>query len=270
MTNSGLQSSVSGLQSSPDAWKLTVEDGIGVLTMDHPDSEVNVLTINGLPRIELKEAIDHIPSIRASLSTNLGITTAGKSWWFNGDAWQLAQQHETLNETPLFDLFDADGVSYSSSSYNTDFVGSKVFSYEVGTGTPDPVLGFPLSYQNTISVGSYKFKNYFSTDKKSIFENNQVRKLSTEIAYLKINDTAESRFANVWVLAEPYEIPILQLYSTTEDTLSVEVTAIDNPDTTEFVLQVYIDGNKLSQDNWYLSTSPNKCFVNFYKLLFLV
>lgn len=27
-----------------EAWKLTVEDGIGVLTMDHPDSEVNVLT----------------------------------------------------------------------------------------------------------------------------------------------------------------------------------------------------------------------------------
>ena len=27
-----------------EAWKLTVEDGIGILTMDHPDSEVNVLT----------------------------------------------------------------------------------------------------------------------------------------------------------------------------------------------------------------------------------
>jgi hypothetical protein len=229
--------------------------------------EVNFLTINGRPRIELKATADHIPTIGASLSTNLGTTTAGKSWWFNGDAWQFAQQHETRNQTPLFDLFDANGISYSSSSYDTDFKGSKVFSYEVGTGNPDSVLGFPLSYQNTISVGSYKFKNYFSTDTISIFENNQVTKLSTEIAYLKINDTADSRFANVWTQAEPYEIPILQLYSTTESTLSVEVNAIDNPDTTNFVLQVYINGNKLSQDKWYLTTSPSKCFVNFYTAL---
>jgi len=229
--------------------------------------EVNFITINGRPRIELKDTIDHVPPVRASLSTNLGTTTSGKSWWFNGDAWQLAQQHDTLNQTPLFDLFDSNGVSYSSSNYNTDFKGSKIFSYEVGTGTPDSILGFPLSYQNTISVGSYKFKNYFSTDTISLFENNQVTKISTEIAYLKFNDSQQERFVNVWTIAEPYEIPILQLYSTTKDTLSVEVTAIDNPDITEFVLQVYINGNKLSQDNWELITSPGKCFVKFYNQL---
>ncbi|HCM42549.1 MAG TPA: hypothetical protein DIS66_04475 [Candidatus Omnitrophica bacterium] len=35
-----------------EAWKLTVEDGIGVLTMDHPDSEVNVLTSVHLEQLD--------------------------------------------------------------------------------------------------------------------------------------------------------------------------------------------------------------------------
>jgi len=35
-----------------DAWKLTVEDGIGVLMMDHPNSEVNVLTSEHLEQLD--------------------------------------------------------------------------------------------------------------------------------------------------------------------------------------------------------------------------
>ncbi len=52
MANSSLQSRVSGLGSSVDAWKLTVEDGVGILMMDHPDSEVNVLTSAHLQQLD--------------------------------------------------------------------------------------------------------------------------------------------------------------------------------------------------------------------------
>jgi hypothetical protein len=228
--------------------------------------EVNFVNINGIPRLELKETNDHEPLVGASLSTNLGTTTAGKSWWFDGDVWKIAQQHDTLNQAPLFDVFDSNGTSYSSSVYSTDFKGTKVFSYEVGTGTPDPVLGFPLSYQNTVSVGSFKFKNYFNSDVISIFENNRVTAITTAKTYLRFNkDTKE--FANVWTLTEPYEIPILQLSSTTGPSSAVELTAINNPDTATFTLHVYINGYKIPDSRWYITTSPAKCFVNFYSEL---
>lgn len=227
--------------------------------------EVNYLTLDGKLKLELKKTDDHIPVAGSSFSTNLGELYAGKSWWFNGTSWVLAQQHETLNQAPLFDVFDSNGISFSNSELiNSDFKGTKIFSYEVGTGTPDPVLGFPLTYQNTINVGSYRFKNYFNTDVISIFENNQVTTSSTALTYLKFNDQTASHYANVWTKAETYEIPILQLYSTVEPTLAIELNAIDNPDTAEFTLQVYLDGNKLSQDNWYITKESKKCFVNFY------
>lgn len=224
--------------------------------------EVNFNIINGTPKLELKKPLDHEPVLGASLSTNLGSTTAGNSWWFNGDRWIFAQQHDQLNQAPLFDLFDSNGISYSDTSvYSTDFKGSKVFGYEVGSGASDPVLGFPLAYQNTISVGSFRFKNYFNTESISVFENNQVTTTLTSLAYLRFN-TSTPTFANVWTLAEPYEIPILQLFSAEDATNVIELNAIDNPDVTPFTLQVYVNGNKLPSDKWSITFEPTRCFVN--------
>jgi hypothetical protein len=226
--------------------------------------EVNYNILGDRLRLELIPAEDNIPQVGYSLATTLGSTTAGKSWWFNGDAWQLAQQHETLNQPPLFELFDSEGISYSSSVYKSNFIGNKVFSYEIGTGTPDPVLGFPLSYKNTKGIGSFKFKNFFTTEIISIFNNNEIIEVPTSQTYLKINKENREEFINVWTLAEPYEIPILQLYSTIEPTSTIELNAIDNPDQVQFRLEVYINGSKLSEEYWYTNTAPAKVYINFY------
>lgn len=226
--------------------------------------EVRFILINGRPRLELLKTEDHDPVYGASLSTNLGTTTEGKSWWFNGNNWQLSQQHETLNQPPLFDLFDKDGFSYSDTTqYNTNFAGSKIFSYAVGTGTVDPVLGFPLSYKNNVGVGSYKFKNYFSTDVISIFENNVVTQVPTALAYVRFNDPTGDKFANVWTQSPEYEISILQFTSIESATSSIELTALENPSVTIFDLDVYVNNNKLASNKWNTEVISGKLFVNF-------
>ncbi len=230
--------------------------------------EVNFLSINGIPKIELKKTDDHIPENEFSLTVNLGREYAGKSFWFNGDKWQLAQQHTSINQSPLFDIFDNSGISYSGNNYNTDFAGTKIFGYEVGTGTPDPVLGFPLAYQNTISVGSFKFKNYFNSDTFSLFDNNVVTTKEIALTYLRINNSTSPTFVNVWTEAVFYKIPVLQLYSTIEPTTQIELNAIDNPDTEKFTLYVYVNGTKTRKNvDWYFTVSPKKCFVNFRNTL---
>ncbi len=42
-----------------EAWKLTVEEGIGILTMDHPDSDVNVLT-----SVHLQQLDKHLDALK--------------------------------------------------------------------------------------------------------------------------------------------------------------------------------------------------------------
>lgn len=90
----------------------------------------------------------------------------GKTFWFDGSTWAEAQQKTSVNQSPLFDVIDADGHSISDGTYYTTstFAGTAIFSYKVGTGNNDTVLGFPLSYRNFNSIGDIQFTNNFDTD----------------------------------------------------------------------------------------------------------
>jgi hypothetical protein len=223
--------------------------------------KVNFVLIDGFYKIELQPAADHIPEIGSVFATNLGQTYAGKSWWFNGTEWIFAQQHTYINQPPLFDLYDKNGISYSSSDYETDFQGSKIFGYEQGTGQPDSVLGFALSYQNTANVGSYKFKNYFNTDIISIFENNQVTTTTTQISYVKFNDN--DSYHNSWSESVHYNIPILQIGNYQPETNSVEITAIEDPTSEQFDFDVYINDVKILKENYDTFYAQQKLTVTF-------
>lgn len=91
---------------------------------------------------------------------------AGSDYWFNGTSWNLGQQKTTASQEPLFDVFDANDISFGdTATYNTSsFIGTKLFSYSRGTGTNDSVLGFPLSYRNFQNVGDIQFDNNFDAD----------------------------------------------------------------------------------------------------------
>ena len=83
-----------------------------------------------------------------------GNKNAGKSFYYDGTNWLEGQKKTSVNQAPLFELYDASGNSYASSTYpNSSFVGNKVFSYKEGTGANDPELGFPLSYLNVENIG---------------------------------------------------------------------------------------------------------------------
>ena len=95
-----------------------------------------------------------------------GDTNSGKTFWYDGSVWQESQQKTTINQTPLFDIFDDAGVSYSDSSKYPDstFAGTKLFSYKVGTGTRDPYLDFAFTYKNLQNIGDITFENNFDLD----------------------------------------------------------------------------------------------------------
>ena len=213
-------------------------------------------------RLELKSIKD--PATMSSISVNLGDTYQGTSWWFDGDVWQLSQQHTKLNQAPLFDLFDNAGRSYSDRSYYlSDFTGNKIFSYDIGTGLNDTVLGFPLKYRNSVGVGSYLFKNHFMTEYISITENQQVMSVPTSETYCKFSDYAGDKFKNVWVLVENYRVPIIQFSSFVTETSSLVLNAIDNPKSVDFLLEIYVEEEKLTASEYSIDTTTSEYIINF-------
>jgi len=97
----------------------------------------------------------------------LGGEQAGLTYWFDGATWQLAQQKTSVQQAPLFDVYDSAGISLSNRvKYpSSTFAGSRLFGYAVGSGAVDSVLGLQLEYSALGSIGDIVFNNdlYTST-----------------------------------------------------------------------------------------------------------
>ena len=129
-----------------------------------------------------------------------------------GDVWQYAQQKETLNQAPLFDLFDENGNSFGNKDYYlSDFIGNKIFSYTVGSGTTDPYLEFPISYKTVNTIGSILFDNNLCTDTITVSQLSEPTvTFSSNSAYIKISN----EYKNAWTAGVDYSIPLLSSTAT--------------------------------------------------------
>ena len=119
------------------------------------------------PVITLTEADDGLVLQNEGTVSYKGYYNQGKDfyYYFNNDPtilenqWQQAQQKTTVNQAPFFDVFDADGISFGDTQIYTgsSFKGNKLFSYGIGSGINDIVLGFPLRYSSVNNVGDISF-----------------------------------------------------------------------------------------------------------------
>jgi len=202
--------------------------------------------------IHLSETVDSGVSDLDSVSVNYGTNYSGKSFYYSvdDDKWLLAQQHESLNEFPLFDLFNSDGISYTKNENENNFSGNKIFGYELGSSVADSVLGFSVKQdQNAIGIGSYLFKNYFMTDSFSIVIDNIKQTQSAATTFLKINDIDNGVYslANVWTSAENYQIPILETQIIGTSTSTVSVLSLDAPLTSTVTSYLSFVNSKITQ-----------------------
>jgi hypothetical protein len=109
--------------------------------------------------------VDTVAEHDVILST-LGNTNQGTNWYYNGTNWVKSQSKTTNNQTPLFDLFNRDGISISDSSNYTgsNFVGNKIFTYKEGNNVKDTELGIRLAYRSIGNVGDILFVDHISND----------------------------------------------------------------------------------------------------------
>ena len=142
----------------------SVRDKIYVVSFVTPDT---VLPLIPEPIIVLTLAQDGDVLIDQSVVCINGTDLAGLTFWYNGVEWIQAQQKTAVQQAPLYNIYDIDGVSFGDNTkyQSTTFSGSKLFSYAVGdTSVLDPILQFPLQYLNINNVGDIVFDNNLYLD----------------------------------------------------------------------------------------------------------
>ena len=97
--------------------------------------------------------IDDVILVRA------GAENIGTEYRFTSTGLVLCQQKLIANQAPLFNLYDVDGdyLGDEGKYPNNNFSGNKIFSYKLGTGADDPVLGFPFSWIGFKSSSEIEF-----------------------------------------------------------------------------------------------------------------
>lgn len=142
-------------------------DGMRVLFAADTDRSVNgriyevkFLTHNGRRFISLIETLDTHPVEEDTVLVRNGKEYAGAMFFYRNGKWKRSQIKAGVNQHPVFDMFDATGNSFSDeiTYQSSTFKGNRVFGYQVGTGTADTELGFPLSYQNISNIGDIVFE----------------------------------------------------------------------------------------------------------------
>jgi len=118
------------------------------------------------PVINLVPASDADVLVDQTVVCLSGDTLQGISFYYDGVQWIRAQQKTSVNQAPLFDVYDSNGYSLSNRVVypSSTFAGSKLFSYALGPGLDDTVLGFPLRYLSINNIGDIVFDNNLYAD----------------------------------------------------------------------------------------------------------
>jgi len=158
----------------------TVEEGSRIIFAADEDPDVrnkiwvvNFIIPDSVPPLISQPIINLVPADDSQVLINQsticldGTTIQGVTFWFDGVEWQRAQLKQAIQQAPLFNVYDSDGVSFGNlvKYPSTTFNGTKLFSYAVGdTDLLDPILKFPLQYLNLNNVGDIVFENNFYKD----------------------------------------------------------------------------------------------------------
>jgi len=214
----------------------------------------------GTQIISLVDIEGTIPADGSSVVVIKGTNYAGTSWHLTTDknynTWIESQQHTAINQAPLFDVVDSDGNSFGGSAYTGNFKGTKIFGYKIGTGTPDTVLGFPLSYQSEQLESTYLFSNFFMTDTFINVVSNISNKIPVSSGYLLRNNPNNIEYINVWTQAAEYKLAVQQFQVVYDTTSSIPITVFDKPGyISDLEIKIFVNNVKYQNSQFTVTTS---------------
>ena len=193
-----------------------------------------------------------------------GLTQKGISYRWDGVNWVETQQKTQVNQPPLFDIYDSNGISFGDSiTYpSTSFKGSPLFSYAISTGAPDLVLGFPITYLSLTNIGDIVFDNNFYADSfnYTIDQVGQTIPLSTGFVR-QYSDRVNFVREIGWQTAITPSL-IRQQFQFTYDGSPLQLDVAVNENTTVPAVQIFVNATFQESYNYKVVTGTNTTTIN--------
>ena len=224
---------------------------------------------NNTPVITLSEAVDGLVLPLECTFAFKGYNNQGKDFYFDGTMWQEAQQKTTVNQSPYFDVFDNDGISFGNTDVyvGTSFAGNKLFNYGIGSGIKDIVLGFPLRYSSVNNVGDISFDVPLNSNTFNYVQGSTpiTQKVNTGYVYNYTSRTSVVRQLG-WqtAVAESRQYQIFSfnyIASEAPTTYTCDIAAATN--TTWPNIQVYVNNIVQDKSTYTFTITSNSTIVNF-------
>jgi hypothetical protein len=217
-------------------------------------------------QINLVEADDSIPLVNETVLVEQGIINQGLMYWYTGTTWKTGQAKTLVNQPPMFDVFSDTSNSYGNALVydGTTFVGTKLFSYKVGTGTNDTELGFPLSYQNINNIGDIAFEFNLLSDTFKYKNVVDIITQPTDVGFLKsISNLTSFNYVNGWTTTLIKNLqPIIRIFKESGLVNNFPVDVYSNiDDLTDLEVRVYINGKRQSRSNYTIVENSVRKYI---------
>ena len=193
-----------------------------------------------------------------------GNTLQGKSYYYDGVSWIESQQKISVNQPPLFDLYNSDGISFGNrASYpSSNFTGSPLFSYAIGDAEPDLVLGFPLTYLSLTNIGDIVFDNNFYKDTFSYTIDSRGQTLAVSTGFARqYSDRVTYQREIGWQPAVTTAL-VRQQFQFTYDGSPLLLDVAVNDNTTVPAIQIYANGQFQESSNYQYTVGTNTTTIN--------
>ena len=207
--------------------------------------EVQFIDHNGNNIIHLEETTDSLPAESECVIVRYGNNNAGKMYHYTSDAWIESQTKNSVNQSPLFELFDESENAFSDTAiYDTStFEGTPVISYKAGTGSNDTELGFPISYLNINNVGDIEFTYELDTGSFDYIDNQILETKNYSTGYLRFNN--EKSYDNCWTVSNnEYHSPIVDSVIISDATTQIVLNTVDFSQITDDQIYLYVNDEK--------------------------
>jgi hypothetical protein len=193
-----------------------------------------------------------------------GITQQGLSYYYDGVAWFKAQQKISVNQPPLFDIYDGNGISFGNRAVypSSNFTGSPLFSYAIGNAEPDLVLGFPLTYLSLTNIGDIVFDNNFYKDSFNYTINSAGQTVALSTGFVREYRTRVTFEREIgWQTAVTPSL-IRQQFQFTYDGSPLLLDVAVNANTTVPAVQIYANGTFQEAYNYQYTVGTNTTTIN--------
>jgi len=256
-------------------WKLAPD----FISINPNENEIGVLVLSGLslkgtyfiwiPFTHNFTIATNIPVIQLTqreipTNNNCVLITSGNTYVDNtvswgGSYWKIDSQIKTaINQSPLFDVFDLNNISFSNISVypESSFAGSKLFSYEIGVGPNDPILGMPLTYGPIGNLNDVIFNNNYFTDSFSFTTSENVpESIVSGRAHIIDGITKIENVYDTWQYINSNLELYQNLVAVGSNVINFTGKLLIKSTPNAFQTQVFVDGIQLSSDEFSVAES---------------